>query len=91
MTTCDNSSQNQTLVYQRLCDRVFKLETDNTLLREWGAELTAKIANLKQSTESNTLSIQHFSDTFISETIGLKSSLEAITEQLEGLEKIKEQ
>ena len=46
--------------------------------------LTAEFINLKQSTES-------FSDTFISETAMLKSNIEAVIEQLVGLDEIKDQ
>lgn len=83
------TGDNQTITYQRLCDRVLKLENDNILLKEQVSVLTAEIANLKQSTVSNTIKIQHFSDTFISETARLKSNIEVI-EQLDGIDKIKE-
>jgi hypothetical protein len=46
MNTGDNSSQNQTITYQCLCDCVLKLENDNILLKERVSKLTAEIANL---------------------------------------------
>lgn len=72
----------------KLCDRVVKLEADNILLRDQIGTMSAELTNLKLSIESN---IQHFSDTFISETAMLKSNIEAVIEQLVGLDKIKDQ
>ena len=72
----------------KLCDRVVRLEADNIVLKDQIGTLSAELTNLKLSTESN---IQHFSDTFISETTMLKSNIEAVIEQLVGLDKMKDQ
>ncbi len=86
MTTGDSCPPlNQPLTYQRLCDRVNKLGDDNTLLREQVDALTVEILELKLVIELNTSHIKRFSDTFIPETASLKSNLESVIEQLDGL------
>lgn len=85
------SSQTQPLTYQRFCDLVAKLEMDNQMLREKVFSLTETIMELKHATGLNTSQIKGFSNSFTSETAGLKSHLESIIEHLEGLDTIKVQ
>ena len=90
--TESGSAQGQhSITYQRLCDRLFKLESDNAQLREQVSSLAITISKLQCATSSNTTPFQCFSDTFACETAGLQANISSIISQLEGLDTIKEQ
>ena len=87
----DSGSGQRTLTYQRLCDKVTKLDVDNLYLKEQIISLNGTISELRTTTTSNLPLIQRFSDTFTSETTNLQANIHSIIEQLEGIDTIKEQ
>ena len=76
------------ITYQRLCDRISKLESDNLLLKEQVASLSAELLT---ATTSISARFQSFSDTFTTNTAGLQTSIRSVISQLEELDSIKEQ
>ena len=86
-----STQSHQSITYQRLCDRISKLESDNIQLREQVSSLSITISELRCATTSNADQFQRFSDTFTNETAGLQTNISSIIAQLEGLDAIKEQ